>query len=222
MRGSSTTILPCRAGHGSGRHRPTSWGPACRFPANTVSFGRLGPTNSGMAAATSRGCGGLPRSPIANVDRDAAERRHLDAVKVAGHLGVTGSPVGACLELAADAHLETALRAAAGDRRARCRQRTATRSRPSTRRLLRDTFYWRCGASRHAARGRAIATYQLDDHQQHHWRYAVESAWGAVSALPPVRFPGRAPNPACASLRTWALHGRCRQALLAQAKGGSC
>jgi hypothetical protein len=33
---------------------------------------------------------------------------NLIAVKLAGHLGVTGSPVEACLELAADAHRETA------------------------------------------------------------------------------------------------------------------
>ena len=35
---------------------------------------------------------------------------NLVAVKLAGHLGVTGSQVEACLELAADAHRETARR----------------------------------------------------------------------------------------------------------------
>ena len=41
---------------------------------------------------------------------------NLVAVKLAGHLGVTGSPVEACLELAADAHRETARGGGIGER----------------------------------------------------------------------------------------------------------
>lgn len=107
--GSSTTILPCRVGRGRGHYRPSSWGPACRLSATPL-FVR-------SARADSLGRGRCHIIGVAAGCRGAHRRRrsrrlpsvgNLVAVKLAGHLGVTGSPLGACWELAADAHRETA------------------------------------------------------------------------------------------------------------------
>ncbi len=46
-----------------------------------------------------------------------------------------------------------------------------------------------------------------------------ESAWGAVSVLPPVRFPRPLAEPAVPVSRQRALHGVCRQAWLVSGHG---
>jgi hypothetical protein len=134
--GSSTTILPCRLGRGSGRHRPTSWGPTCRLLAKQFSFGWLGADSLGRGPCDILGLAGCREAPSQMSLQTLPSVGNLVAVKLAGHLGVTGSPVEACWELAEEAHRE---RRAAGDRRARCGQRAARRSRPSIRHLLKDT-----------------------------------------------------------------------------------
>jgi len=47
----------------------------------------------------------------------------------------------------------------------------------------------------------------------------VESAWGAVSALPPVRFPRPLAEPGVRLSPHRALHGHCRQALAGRVQG---
>ena len=50
-------------------------------------------------------------------------------------------------------------------------------------------------------------------------RHPVESAWGAVPALPPARFPRPLAEPGVRVSADRALHGRCRQAVVVPAQG---
>jgi hypothetical protein len=185
--------LSCPAeSHGSGRHgrlRGVQLAGSRQTRFRSAGSGRL---TRAWPPPHLRGRGRLPRSPIANVDRDAAERRHLDAAKLAGVTSVSPARRGMFGSSRGRASRDSAARgggSASALSPASCETEPPIDPPPSQRHI-----YWRCGASRHAARGRAIATYQLDDHPQHHGRSAVESAWGAVSALPPARFPGRSPT----------------------------